>query len=124
MQQSKTLASISNVLDIEERVWSPMFGLKGNIDATIQLDLIEGNHSTTKKTILTPLEFKTGKRAMSSHEAQTSLYMLLLSDRYGEPSFSFSQFLQKSHPKRHTSSLWNIVLPHYWPNETTVKNTP
>jgi DNA replication ATP-dependent helicase Dna2 len=76
-----TTAAITQVLDIEERIWSPQFGLKGHIDATVQLKLHSG---FKKETVLSPFEFKTGKRVMSAHEAQTALYTLLLSDKYGE----------------------------------------
>jgi DNA replication ATP-dependent helicase Dna2 len=67
-------------LDIEERIWSPQYGLKGHIDATIQMKMQSG---LKKESVLTPFEFKTGKRVMSAHEAQTALYTLLLSDKYG-----------------------------------------
>ncbi|KAK6594130.1 DNA replication factor Dna2 [Botrytis cinerea] len=51
---------VSNLLDVEEHVWSPMYGLKGNIDATV----------------------KTGKNPSVANRAQTALYNLLISDRY------------------------------------------
>ena len=82
--------SINKLLDVEEHVWSPMYGLKGNIDATVQmvqqeLDIDE------QKTVVVPLELKTGKNTSNiSHRAQTALYTLLLSDRYGT---YFSPFL-------------------------------
>jgi DNA replication ATP-dependent helicase Dna2 len=30
---------VSKLLDVEEHVWSPMYGLKGNIDATVQVTM-------------------------------------------------------------------------------------
>lgn len=72
--------SVSKVLDVEEHIWSPMYGLKGNIDATIQIHLEDEDG---KRTLLAPFEVKTGRNTTSaSHRAQTALYTLLLSDRY------------------------------------------
>ena len=75
--------SVNKLLDVEEHVWSPMYGLKGNIDATVQVSMeTDGNEKMRPLTI--PLELKTGKRESASHRAQTALYTLLLSDRYGK----------------------------------------
>lgn len=71
--------SLTKLLDVEEHVWSPMYGLKGNIDATVQITMKEG---TQRRTLTVPFEVKTGKNATPSHMAQTALYNLLLSDRY------------------------------------------
>ncbi|EZF34348.1 hypothetical protein H101_02103 [Trichophyton interdigitale H6] len=71
---------INKLLEVEEHVWSPMYGLKGNIDATVQIVLEEEG---SQKTLTVPLEVKTGKNNTNqSHRAQTALYSLLLSDRY------------------------------------------
>jgi DNA replication ATP-dependent helicase Dna2 len=70
---------VSKLLDVEEHVWSPMYGLKGNIDATVQVTMKDGNDS---RTLTVPFEVKTGKSVNASHRAQTALYNLLLSDRY------------------------------------------
>jgi DNA replication ATP-dependent helicase Dna2 len=70
---------ISKLLDVEEHVWSPMYGLKGNIDATVQVTMQDGKDL---KTLTVPFEVKTGKNPSTAHRAQTALYNLLLSDRY------------------------------------------
>lgn len=70
---------VSKLLDVEEHVWSPMYGLKGNIDATVEVVMRDGKDT---KTLTVPFEVKTGKNVSSSHQAQTVLYNLLLSDRY------------------------------------------
>jgi DNA replication ATP-dependent helicase Dna2 len=70
---------VSKLLDVEEHVWSPMYGLKGNIDATVQVTMKDGNKS---RTLTVPFEVKTGKNPSATHRAQTTLYNLLLSDRY------------------------------------------
>lgn len=70
---------VSKLLDIEEHVWSPLYGLKGNIDATVQVTVQNGQE---KRTLTVPFEVKTGKNVSENHQAQTMLYNLLLSDRY------------------------------------------
>lgn len=77
----QALMSVNKLLEVEEHVWSPMYGLKGNIDATVQIHLEGGDGA---RTLTVPFELKTGKRPSDAHKAQTALYTLLLSDRYGE----------------------------------------
>lgn len=67
-------------MDIEERIWSPAYGIKGYIDATTVLNY---DHDGSNSDLLVPLEFKTGKNTSISHEAQTGLYTLMISDKYG-----------------------------------------
>ena len=56
---------VSNVVDIEENLWSPRLGMKGKIDLTVET--VEGSKS---KAVL-PLEVKTGKPSYStSHQGQ------------------------------------------------------
>ena len=71
---------VNKLLEVEEKVWSPLYGLKGNIDATVQVMVKD---SEDEKTLTVPFELKTGKNVNASHKAQTSLYTLLLSNRYG-----------------------------------------
>ena len=72
---------INKLLEVEEKVWSPMYGLKGNVDATVQIFI---NDKDDAKTLTVPFELKTGKHSNAAHKAQTALYTLLLSDRYGK----------------------------------------
>ena len=72
--------SVNKLIEIEEKVWSPMYGLKGNVDATVQISVNDGK---AERTLTVPFELKTGKHANAAHKAQTALYTLLLSDRYG-----------------------------------------
>lgn len=76
---AKSRISVNKLLDVEEHVWSPNYGLKGNIDATVQISIEDDNGS---RTLTVPLEVKTGKRVSEAHQAQTALYTLLISDRY------------------------------------------
>ena len=72
--------SISKLLDIEEHIWSPLFGLKGKIDATVEVKVTMDDQT---KTLAMPLELKSGLRSDAPmHRAQTMLYTLLLTDRY------------------------------------------
>lgn len=82
---------MSELLDVEEDIWSPTYGLKGKLDATVQTTI---SHTTPKgklafsEHILThgpkPLEIKTGRAtAGMEHRAQTMLYTLLAQERYG-----------------------------------------
>ena len=81
-QDEKIWMSISKLIAIEEHIWSPLYGLKGNIDATIEATVIDNPKEPSKKLIV-PFEVKTGKTTRSpAHRAQTALYTLLLSDRY------------------------------------------
>jgi DNA replication ATP-dependent helicase Dna2 len=85
---------VSKLLDVEEHVWSPMYGLKGNIDATVQVTMKDGPR---QRTLTVPFEVKTGKNATSNHQAQTALYNLLLSDRYDiEIAYGILYYMENS----------------------------
>jgi len=77
----KIRLSVSKLLDVEEHVWSPMYGLKGNIDATVEV-VMEDDEG--RRVLTVPFEVKAGKHQNAAHRAQTALYTLLLSDRYGK----------------------------------------
>lgn len=85
--------AINKLLDVEEHVWSPRYGLKGNIDATVQIHApsIDGD-----RTLTVPFELKTGRaKNDTSHNSQTALYTLLLSDRYDiETAFGILYYLE------------------------------
>lgn len=71
--------SISKVLDIEEHLWSPTFGIKGMVDASVEMTMSKNN-----RVIVAPFELKTGKTSkFLTNRAQTLLYTLLMADRYG-----------------------------------------
>ena len=90
--ETSTLA-IAQVLDVEEDIWSPTYGLKGKLDASITA-VVENqqapsnNRGQVKKTTSSgpmPLEIKTGDPNSRNiqYRAQTMLYTLLMSERYG-----------------------------------------
>jgi DNA replication ATP-dependent helicase Dna2 len=79
--------AITSTLSVEEDIWSPRYGLKGKIDISVRSKLQQGEarDQTTREGAL-PFEIKTGRTsAASEHRAQTMLYTLLMSDRYGKP---------------------------------------
>ena len=85
---------VSKLLDVEEHVWSPMYGLKGNIDATVQVTMKDGNQ---QRVLTVPFEVKTGKNPSAAHRAQTALYNLLLSDRYDvEVAYGILYYMETS----------------------------
>lgn len=85
---------VNKLLDVEEHVWSPMYGMKGNVDATVQVTMKDGSQ---RRTLTVPFEVKTGKNATSNHQAQTSLYSLLLSDRYDiEVAYGILYYMETS----------------------------
>ncbi|KAL3693543.1 hypothetical protein R1sor_007194 [Riccia sorocarpa] len=79
--------TVSQISDIEEMIWSPKYGLKGMIDASVTVKL--NNLTLGGEDRIVPLEFKTGKatsgQAGVEHRAQVILYTLLMSDRYMQP---------------------------------------
>lgn len=78
-------ATITGLHDIEEDIWSPKWGLKGKIDASVQIRL-RREGSSEIQDLIAPLEIKTGRSISGlSHRAQTLLYTLLMEDRYGLP---------------------------------------
>ncbi|KAK1052067.1 DNA replication endonuclease-helicase Dna2, partial [Friedmanniomyces endolithicus] len=81
-QGEKVWMSVSKLIAVEEHVWSPRYGLKGNIDATVQSTVMD-HPAELAKNVVAPFEVKTGRTTQSpAHRAQTALYTLLLSDRY------------------------------------------
>ena len=114
--------SVNKLLEVEEKVWSPMYGLKGNIDATVQVNIQTGD---VQQNLTVPFELKTGKFANAAHKAQTALYTLLLSNRYGQslrstPIFQFS-LLTFNRPQH---SLRHIVLSRIYTDLPCIGNTP
>lgn len=73
--------TVPAIHDIEELIWSPVLGLKGKIDASVQFT------TEDQARAVGALELKTGSStgySAVSHHAQVTLYSLLMSDRYDE----------------------------------------
>ncbi|KAG1804110.1 Dna2-domain-containing protein [Suillus subaureus] len=85
-----SLLAISQLHDVEEDIWSPTYGLKGKVDATVQAVIAESTidkhvkKEPLRSTHTMPFEIKTGRAvAGMEHRAQTMLYTLLIAERYG-----------------------------------------
>ncbi|KAG4305313.1 hypothetical protein PORY_001483 [Pneumocystis oryctolagi] len=86
--------SINKLLKIEEHIWSPKYGLKGNIDATVQIAV---KSKSDLQYLIAPFELKTGNNTkVMEHRAQTILYTLLLSQHYNvNVEFGLLFYLEK-----------------------------
>jgi len=95
MDQMTSRLALMALHDVEEDIWSSTYGLKGKLDASVQV-LIEQKKVVTSKLSLhmpgdsdtriwtMPFEIKTGKSTgLLEHRAQTMLYTLLMAERYG-----------------------------------------
>lgn len=82
--QNQKFVSIGKVIDIEEELWSATYGIRGFVDATVEA-CIKDSRDDVIKRFLVPLEIKTSvnPKVSFTHQAQTTLYTLLLSERYG-----------------------------------------
>lgn len=90
----QSLLAITDLLDVEEDIWSPTYGLRGKIDATVHCIISQPKPLSdqihryfTKSTDLisgaVPFEIKTGRTVAGvEHRAQTMLYTLLVAERY------------------------------------------
>lgn len=84
-QGTSSSLAVTQVLDVEEDIWAPKYGLKGKIDASLEVLVEERNAITRRETAHTvPFEIKTGSTfAAMEHRGQTMLYTLLMAERYG-----------------------------------------
>ncbi|GMF03435.1 unnamed protein product [[Candida] boidinii] len=71
----------SNILDVEENIWSPTFGMKGLIDVVIEACELNSTNPNKNPKFVVPMEIKTGREYISNR-AQVSLYTLLVNERY------------------------------------------
>ena len=85
--EDPSILAINGLHEVEEDIWSPKWGLKGKVDASVQVG-INRNPSKSRSVVeenVAPLEIKTGRSVgVMAHRAQTMLYTLLMEDRYGE----------------------------------------
>ncbi|KAM6266012.1 DNA replication ATP-dependent helicase/nuclease DNA2 [Porphyrio hochstetteri] len=83
---------IVDILDIEENIWSPRFGLKGKIDVTARVKI---HHQSGVQSRIMPLELKSGKESNSiEHRSQVILYTLLNLERRIDPEAGFLLYLK------------------------------
>ncbi|CAL8129633.1 unnamed protein product [Orchesella dallaii] len=101
------------LLGVEDNIWSPTYGLKGKIDATVLI-----KKDGKKKTV--PLEFKTGstksqkrQAIKADHVGQVSLYTLMMGVKYGEIEDAMLYYISDDslslHPPR-TLELQQLIM--------------
>ncbi|XP_045486956.1 DNA replication ATP-dependent helicase/nuclease DNA2 isoform X1 [Pieris rapae] len=83
---------IENVLDIEENMCCPELGLKGKIDATLQVTIHDKKGESSE---IVPLELKSGKASGSvEHRGQLVLYGMMMSiQRNEDPAITIQRGL-------------------------------
>ncbi|XP_026740517.1 DNA replication ATP-dependent helicase/nuclease DNA2 [Trichoplusia ni] len=82
IDKSNWSGHIDKVLDIEENLCCPKLGLKGKIDATVQVTI---HDRKGRQRAIVPLELKSGKASMSAeHRGQLVLYGMMLNLHDGE----------------------------------------
>ncbi len=79
---AKLNIKINKVLDIEQQVWCPMWGITGKVDVVLQAQIGDA------PSAVVPLELKTGptpidRMGQTPHRAQVILYTVLLEQAYG-----------------------------------------
>ncbi|XP_029140102.1 DNA replication ATP-dependent helicase/nuclease DNA2 [Protobothrops mucrosquamatus] len=83
---------VMEILDVEENIWCPRFGLKGKIDVTATVTIHERSKTRTR---IMPLELKSGKESNSvEHRSQVILYSLLCQERRVDPEGGFLLYLK------------------------------
>ena len=95
LHNSMSRLSVSGLHDIEESIWSPKWGMKVKVDASVHANLVPGKPSKSVYKTATeqvesgtadrpmPFEIKTGRAVgVMEHRAQTMLYTLLMEERY------------------------------------------
>ena len=116
----QSLVAISQVLDIEEEISSPAYGLKGKLDASVTAVIenqeapISGRGPVKKTTFSGPMPFeiKTGDQNHRGiqYRAQTMLYSLLMSERYGyQVDEGLLYYTQSDEPIKVTASRNEIM---------------
>ncbi|XP_048864961.1 DNA replication ATP-dependent helicase/nuclease DNA2 isoform X2 [Brienomyrus brachyistius] len=77
--------TVTDIVDIEENIWSPRFGLKGKIDVTARVQIQRRGRDQVGgrgREGVVPLELKTGRESNSiEHRSQVILYNLMSSER-------------------------------------------
>lgn len=97
LHNSMSKLALSGLHDIEESIWSPKWGMKGKVDASVHAKVVVGNKPENKNAKPAreepvegdeddrpmPFEIKTGRAiGVMEHRAQTMLYTLLMEERY------------------------------------------
>lgn len=80
IESGEKSVKVVKVHDIEENIWDIKHGLKGKVDATLEVQI---HTKTNKFKTIVPLELKTGRASFSNeHRGQVLLYALMLESLY------------------------------------------
>ncbi|XP_077301776.1 DNA replication helicase/nuclease 2 [Arctopsyche grandis] len=80
-KNKKWQGTIKEIVDIEENIWSPKYGVSGRIDVTVKVAIHNRRGIGSKIEKLMPLELKTGKASNSAeHRGQVILYTMLMTE--------------------------------------------
>ncbi|TID30233.1 hypothetical protein CANINC_001240 [Pichia inconspicua] len=79
---------VSNILDIEQNIMSPIYGVRGIIDVVLETEINKGKY-------VVPMEIKTGTPNIAN-QVQALMYTLLVKQRYGVDSTYFSLVFTKT----------------------------
>ncbi|XP_062832311.1 DNA replication ATP-dependent helicase/nuclease DNA2 isoform X3 [Anolis carolinensis] len=83
---------VTEILDVEENIWCPRFGLKGKIDVTVGVTI---HHRSKTQSKIMPLELKSGKESNSiEHRSQVVLYSLLCQGKRADPEAGLLLYLK------------------------------
>ncbi|XP_033337738.2 DNA replication helicase/nuclease 2 [Megalopta genalis] len=125
MQKYNFKGNITHVYDIEENIWLPELGIKGKVDATVEVNL----HSKRK---IMPLEIKTGKASFSSeHRGQIILYIMMMALTGQDIDTGLLLYLRENsmqeikaaHPEKRDLILLRNTLAHYF-SPKSVESSP
>ena len=110
-QGRTSIMAVKKLCDVEEDIWSPRYGIKGKIDASIEVVIEQQNAVTKERSAYTmPLEIKTGNSiAGIEHRAQTMLYTILMAERYGIDVPGGLLYYTQAHEVIHVPSSWNEI---------------
>lgn len=82
---SESFIRISELIDVEESIWSTAFGLTGNVDATMEAEVWNKSGGLNLYETI-PLEVKSGRSfevgGTVAHRAQLISYQAMMSDKY------------------------------------------
>ncbi|KAF7247212.1 DNA replication ATP-dependent helicase/nuclease DNA2, partial [Varanus komodoensis] len=89
---SSCTVKVTEILDVEENIWCPRFGLKGKIDVTVGVKI---HHRSKTHFKIMPLELKSGKESNSiEHRSQIVLYSLLCQGKRIDPEAGLLLYLK------------------------------
>jgi DNA replication ATP-dependent helicase Dna2 len=83
-----SIVKVTELYALEESVWSPMYGLKGYIDLSVEVAVTSDQSGHSTKQVI-PIELKSGRcdikynaKGKMDHRAQVLMYLLMMSDKY------------------------------------------